>query len=221
MATSACEDQPIPTIGLDLGEMFPERSDWYWKYNHDEFSEVSYWHNRGLTTPAGAEWITYRFWVADEQGIIEDIADGDPSSWDLEIFWEEQSNGWYLRGWSANPEGPSAHLGTQIFEEGVPFALSNVPASGATWTASAGGVDWVTTAFREMTELQFNGQVINDAWRIEVATDDGESVLDSVWWLVNGPGFVQWALPDFRDEDSVRAWQHVHNDSYDNILGSR
>ena len=220
-ALAACDDPVVPTVGLDLGATFPERSDWYWKYNNDDFSEVSYWHNRGLTSPAGSEWITYRMWARSEQEILEDIGDGEPSDWDAEIFWEEQADGWYLRGWAANADGPSAHLGTTIFDEGVPFALSNVPPSGTVWTATVDGEDWTTTVVRESETLEFNGQVITDAWRLEVASASGGSVLDSTWWLVSGPGFVQWDLPDFRADESTGAWEHVHNASYDDVLGSR
>lgn len=221
LATSACDDSPVPTVGLDLGATFPQRADWYWKYNNDDFSEVSYWHNRGVTNVAGSDWLTYRLWVSGEQGILEDIADGEPSDWDLEIFWEEQADGWYLRGWGANPDGPSAALGTTVFESGVPFALSNVPPSGETWTGTADGQDWTTVATRETEVLEFNGHEIEGSWRIEVTSSSGDSVLDSTWWLVTGPGFIQWDLPDFRDPDSMGLWQHVYDETYDNILGSR
>ena len=120
---SGCDEAPIPTTGINVGANFPQRSDWYWKYNNDERSEVAYLHNRGLTNPGGSEWLTYRLWVADEQSLLEDIAAG-VDGWDIEIFFEDQPDGWYLRGWSANSGGPSADLGTSLFDDPVPFALS-------------------------------------------------------------------------------------------------
>ena len=216
----ACEQSPIPTTGLDLGDVFPERDHWYWKYNNDDRSEVAYFHNRGLTNPAGSEWLTYRLWVAGEQSIVEDIADGEASDWDVEIFWEEQADGWYLRGWSANSTGPSAHLGTTVFDQGVPFALSNVPPSGTSWNGTAGGQEWTTSVTQEPSDLEFNGQVVTGAWRVEVASAAGDSVLDSTWWLISGPGFVQFDLPDFRAEDADSPWQHIYNETFDNVLGA-
>jgi hypothetical protein len=221
LAASACDESPIPTTGLDLGQSFPERAHWYWKYNNDDRSEAAYFHNRGLTSPGGSDWLTYRLWVAEEQSIVEDIADGDPSDWDLEIFWEEQPGGWYLRGWSANDAGASAHLGTTLLDEGIPFALSNVPPSGTTWAGAAGGQDWTTTVVRETEDLEFNGQVISGAWRIDVASASGGTVLDSSWWLVSGPGFVQFDLPDFRADGADSPWEHIHNETFDSVLGVR
>jgi len=218
---SACDERPIPTTGLDLGDVFPERDHWYWKYNNDDRPEVAYFHNRGLTNPAGSEWLTYRLWVAAEQSIVDDIADGEASDWDLEIFWEEQADGWYLRGWSANESGPSAHLGTTVFDQGVPFALSNVPPSGTSWVSNAGGQEWTTSVTQEASDLEFNGQVVTGAWRIEVASSAGDSVLDSTWWLIGGPGFVQFDLPDFRAEEVESPWQHIYNETFDNVLGAR
>ncbi len=221
LSGSACDESPIPTTGLDLGDVFPERDQWYWKYNNDDRAEVAYFHNRGLTNPAGSEWLTYRLWVAGEQSIVEDIADGEASDWDLEIFWEQQVDGWYLRGWSANETGPSAHLGTTVFDEGVPFALSNVPPSGTSWNSSAGGQEWTTSVTQEPSDLEFNGQVVTGAWRVEVASSSGDSVLDSTWWLISGPGFVQFDLPDFRAEGAESPWQHIYNETFDNVLGAR
>jgi len=221
LALSGCDQSPVPTVGFDLGSIFPERGDWFWKYNNDDRSEVAYFHNRGLTSPSGEEWVTYRLWVASEQSIIDDIADGEVTDWDVEIYWEETPQGWYLRGWMANPEGPSDHLGTTYFDEGVPFALSNVPQVGTSWEATANDEVWTTTVSREPEELEFNGQVIRDAWRLEIRSATGGSVLDSTWWLVNGPGFVQFDLPDFRAEGGESSWQHVHNKTFDDVLGAR
>ena len=217
----ACDESPIPTTGLDLGEIFPERDHWYWKYNNDDRPEIAYFHNRGLTPTAGSDWLTYRLWVAGEQSIVEDIADGEASDWDVEIFWEEQPDGWYLRGWAANESGPSSHLGTTIFDQGVPFALANVSPSGAVWTGSTDGEEWTTTVTRESADLEFNGQVISGVWRIDVGSAAGGSVLDSTWWLIGGPGFVQFDLPDFRAEGGESPWQYVHDETYDNVLGAR
>ena len=218
---SACDQSPVPTVGFDLGAIFPERGDWFWKYNNDDRPEVTYFHNLGLTNPGGEDWVTYRIWVAGEQSIIDDIADGESSDWDIELYWEEGVDGWYLRGWAANAAGPSSHLGTTLFEDGVPFALSDVPPVGTTWTGSAAGEEWTTTVAREPEELEFNGQVIQEAWRIDVSSTSGTTVLDSSWWLVNGPGFVQFDLPDFRAEGGESPWQHVHNETFDNVLGAR
>ena len=217
-ALSGCDEAPIPTTGLNVGASFPERSDWYWKYNNDDRSEVAYFHNRGLTNPGGNEWLTYRLWVDDEQSLLENIAAG-VDGWDVEIFFEDKPDGWYLRGWSANSEGPSAELGTELFDEPVPFALSNVPPSGTTWSGSTGGEEWTTTVTREPEALEFNGQVLEGVWRLELVSASGTSVMDSTWWLINGPGFVQWDIPAFRSQGGEATWQHVYNDDYNNVLG--
>jgi len=217
-APSGCDEPVVPTFGLNLGELFPQRADWFWKYNNDDFSEVSYWHNLGTTAPDGEDWLTFRLWVGAEQDIIDDIADGDPSDWDLQVYWVERADGWYLRGWEANPVGPSAALGTEYFDVDVPFALSNVT-GGVSWTADAAGRSWTVTPTEVLEDLEFNGQNLQGVWKVEVSSDLGDTPLEGSWWLVGGPGLVQWDLPQWRAQDSTGPWQHMHNDSYDNVLG--
>lgn len=215
-----CAGPAVPTYGIDLGDVFPERAEWYWKYNNDDFAEVSYWVNLGNTAPQGEDWTTFRLWVAPEQVIIDDIADGEPSEWDVQFYWAGRADGWYLQGWQANPDGPSAALGTEYLGgDGVPFAMGDVT-TGKQWTASVNEREWTITAVEVVEDLEFNGQVLRDVWRLDVVTDTGDTPLEGSWWIAGGPGFVQWDLAPFAGpSDPTVPWQHVHNDTYDNVLG--
>ena len=216
-----CE-QPVASFGIDLGDAFPQRADWYWKYNNDDFAEVSYWQNLGTTAPDGEEWVTFRIWVALEQAeFIPDLVDGDPSDWDLQIYFVERSGGWWMMGWEANPNGDYDGLGTEYFDgDGVPFALGDV-ISGRVWESESSGRSWSNTVTRLEGTLEFNGQVLQDVWVLEIASDAGDTPIEGTWWVASGPGIVQWDLPPFRAEvDEPNLWQHMHNDSWDNVLGS-
>jgi hypothetical protein len=214
---AGCE-RPVPSFGLDLGDIFPERTEWYWQYNNDDFVELSWWQNVGLTQPDGDDFMTFRVWVALQQDeFIPDIADGTPSDWDATLYWAEQADGWYLAGWEANPDGEHADLGTTYLDAYVPFAMGDVT-TGKSWTAEANGTTWTTTATELIEDLEFNSQVLTDVWQIVVASEAGDTPLDGTYWLAGGPGIVQWDLPAWRVGENP--WQHMHNDSWDNVLGS-
>ncbi len=224
-AVTGCGGPTVPSFGLDLGDVFPERSDWYWKYNNDDFAEVSYWVNLGDTSPDGEAWTTFRVWVAPEQTVIDDISEAqdagvEPDGWDVQFYWASRPDGWYLQGWQANPDGPSADLGTEyISGNGVPFAMGDVT-TGKQWTASVNEREWTTTAIEVTEDLEFNGQILRDVWRLDVETDVGDTPIEGSWWIAGGPGFVQWDLPPFQGaSEPPNPWQHVHNDTYDNVLG--
>lgn len=221
LLVSGCE-QPVSSIGHDLSSMFPRRADWFWKYDNDDFVEVSYWQNMGTTAPAGEDWTTFRVWVAlQQEEFIPDIADGDPSDWDLQVYWAERAGGFWLAGWEANPTGPSAALGTEHFDgDGVPFAMSDV-VTGKEWTSEAAGRSWTTTATSLPDDLEVGEQLLTDVWQIDVVSDAGDTPLDGSWWLALGPGLVQWDLTPFRADGEERApWQHVYNDTWDNVMGA-
>ena len=61
--------------------------------------------------------------------------------------------------------------------------------------------------------------MLEGVWRLELVSASGTSVMDSTWWLINGPGFVQWDIPAFRSQGGEATWQHVYNDDYNNVLG--
>ena len=115
MLLPACE-QSVAAYGIDLSGAFPQRTDWYWKYNNDDFTEISYWHGMGMTAPDGQDWLTFRIWVAHEQTeFIPDLQDGVADDWDLQIYWSERDAGYSLMGWEANPNGDVDGLGTEYF----------------------------------------------------------------------------------------------------------
>ena len=101
---------------------------------------------------------------------------------------------------------------------GVPFAVANVT-TGDTWTVDANGRTWTVTATEGQEDLEFNSQVLLDVWRVDVSSDTGDTPVEGSWWLSGGPGLVQWDLPPWRADEPTGPWQHVHNDTYDNILG--
>ena len=215
-----CE-QSFGSYGIDLGNAFPQRTDWYWKYNNDDFNEISYWHNMGLTSPDGEDWITFRIWVALEQEeFLPDVGDGVPSDWDLQIYFADRTSGFFLTGWEANPNGDVNGLGAEYFEgNGVPFALGDV-VSGRVWEGEAGERAWTTTVTSVQEDLEFNGQVLQDVWRLDIVSDAGDTPVEGTWWLTSGPGIVQWDLPPFRaDGEEPLPWQHMHNNSWDDVLG--
>jgi hypothetical protein len=221
LVLGGCAGPVVPTIGLDLGGVFPERSDWFWRYDNNDFEAgtMSRWINIGPTSPDGEAWETFRIWQGQEQDIIDDYA-GDGDLWDLQLYFSEQPDGWYLQGWEANPNGTMTSVGTEYLSSpGAPFAMSNVTGS-KQWTATVNEREWTTTATEELDDLEFNGQLLRGVWRLDVETDTGDTPIEGSWWLAGGPGFVQYDLPPFRsDEASPAYWQHVNNDTIDNFLG--
>jgi hypothetical protein len=221
LSAAGC-DPEVSSVGHDLGQLFPRRTHWFWKYDNNDFAEVSYWRNLGTTSPAGADWTTFQVWVALEQDeFLPDLADGDPSDWDVTFYFAERSSAWWLMGWTGNPDGPGAALGTETFDgDGVPFALRDV-VTGRRWTSEAGGRTWTTTVTSLADDLEFHDQIMTDVWQIDLLSDTGDTPADGSWWLASGPGLVQWDLAPFRAEgDAPSPWQHLHNDSWDDVLGA-
>jgi len=215
--TSACDSQVVVTTGFRLSTMFPAGTDWFWRYNNDGYAQEVWWQGLGETSPDGEAWTTLRWWMNANSAIIADFA-GDESNWNLDLYFAERPAGWYLMGYAANPLGPSAELGTEYLEgEGIPFLMDNVRA-GSTWLASAGGLEWTTTASRITEALSFNSQQIDDSWRIDVSSDGGDWPFEGSWWLAQGPGVVQFDVAHWQPQGG-ELWQHLHNDSWQNRLG--
>lgn len=220
-------DQEIGTVGLDLGTLFPERTDWFWKYNNTDVSEVSFWHNQGNTSPDGEDWTTFRVWVDGEQAIIDDIGDtpddvGEPEdAWVFKAYWAERGNGWYFMGFSANPDGAMQELGQVFYEgDGIPFALSDVT-TGVTWETEANGNSWTTSPVKNEDEITFNGQSYDGSWEITIESDTGDTPFEGHWTLMGGPGIIRWDVNAFRHDEATGApWRHVRNADWSDVLGA-
>jgi len=212
-----CEGSYVATVGHDLSDTFPERGDWFWRYNNDDFVEEVYWWGLGETSPQDESWITFRWWVNEAQVIIEDF-DGDEGLWDVETYWKSRADGFYFMGWSANDSGPSADLATEFMPgDGVPFAMSNI-LTGQEWTAEVGDRTWTMTATEELEPLSFNGNLHEGVWRIDMQTEAQDVPFEGSFWMSQGAGFVQWDVPRWRGEGGL-PWQHIHNDTWTNRFG--
>ena len=214
---SACE-QPVPTLGFDISEMFPATTDHYWRYDNDGRAEVTYWISEGETSPFGEPLTTFALWIGAEQDIIDDYS-GDQAAWAVRLYFAHRSNGYYLAGWEANPDGPSPAFGTvELDGDGVPFALSNV-ARAQTFDADSGGADWTTTFVgEEAGPFEFNGQSYTDVWHINITSSIGNFPFEGDFWLKAGPGIIQYDIVGYRPATG-EPWTHVHNDVIANILG--
>jgi len=214
----SCDSNIVGTTGFRLSGMFPSQTDWFWRYNNDGYVEETWWQGRGETSPDGEAWATLRWWVNHNSLIIEDFA-ADESNWNFDLYFAERISGWYLMGYAANPDGPTPELGSEYMDgDGVPFLMKNV-LSGDQWGASTGGREWTTTATRVDESLTFNSQSIADSWRIDVASEQGDWPFEGSWWLAQGPGIVQFDISQWRPETGD-SWQHLHNDSWQNRLGT-
>lgn len=217
VALAACDEGPVATTGYDLAANFPAAPDHFWKYDNLGLDDVTYWLSQPDASPLGESWTTIRWWSGDSQGLIDDFA-GDRALWLVDLHYVERTDGWYWMGWSSNPDGGRADLGDGHFEgDGVPFVMKGAT-RGRTWTGQALGQEVTLTADEEAEVLEFNGQRIEDAWRLTLESDGDGLPFIGTWWLVGGPGFVQWNAPAFETAQGT-PWTHVHNDATTNLLG--
>ncbi len=216
LPVAGCE-QPVPSLGFDVGDLFPAATDHYWRYNNQGRTDVTYWIAEGDTEFNGESLTTFRLWVGAEQGIIDDYGD-DQDEWTVAVYFRRSAQGWYLAGWDANPEGASASLGSEYFEDGVPFALANVRI-GQTVDSTAGGTDWVTTFVDEENgPFEFNGQSYTDVWHVKLESSVGNFPFEGDFWLKAGPGIITYDVVGYRPTTG-EAWNHIHNDQIANIFG--
>ncbi len=222
LVLASCAGPEIPSIGLDLGDAFSSRADWFWEYDNDDYGvdRGSRWVSLGDTSPNGEPLHTFRIWNQPLQDILDDVADGSQDTWDVHLYFVQNPDGWYLKGWEANPDGTQPEVGTEYLDgDGVPFAMTNVT-QGKSWTASLNEREWTTTANEELENLQFNGYDLRGVWRLDITTDTGDTPIEGSWWLAGGPGIVQYDLEPFAsDEDEPAPWQLKNNDTMDNFLG--
>ena len=216
-ALGGCE-QPVPTLGYDIGDLFPAAPDRFWRYDNDGRTDTTYWISEGETSPNGAPLLTFALWIGVEQDIIDDFGD-DQSDWAIRVYFNDTAQGVYLAGWEANPNGPSVSFGTVWFEgDGVPFALSNVSIA-QKFEVNAGGADWITTFVdEEPGPFEFNGQSYTEVWHINLTSSVGNFPLEGDYWLKAGPGLIQYDMVGYRPTDG-QPWTHIHNDVVDNIFG--
>ncbi|MBJ93128.1 MAG: hypothetical protein CMP23_01495 [Rickettsiales bacterium] len=213
-----CDNEIISVSGFSLGDMFPSQQNWFWRYNNDGFSEELWWHSHGFSSPDGEEWSTFRIWLDDHADILSDFT-GEEDGWLLDLFFIERPAGWYLMGYSANPAGTEAALGSSYFAgDGLPFLLNSVM-SGDTWDLELDGRAWTVTASRSADVLAFNSQQISESWRIDLVSETNDWPLEGSYWLAQGPGIVQLDVPLWRPE-AEHFWQHLHNDNWANRLGT-
>ncbi|MCO4772697.1 MAG: hypothetical protein KDA24_21880 [Deltaproteobacteria bacterium] len=213
---AGCE-QPVPSLGFNVGDLFPATTDHYWRYNNDGRTDVSYWIAEGETTYEGEALTTFRLWVGSEQATIDDFGD-DQNEWAVLVYFRRTAQGWYLAGWSANPDGASASIGSEYFAEGVPFALASV-AIGQEFTSTAGGADWTTTFVDEENgPFEFNGQSYTDVWHIKLESSVGNFPFEGDYWLKAGPGIISYDVVGYRPTTN-EPWNHIHNDVIANIFG--
>ncbi len=212
-----CE-QPVPTLGHNIGSIFPAAPDRYWRYNNDGRTDVMYWIAEGTTSPNGEPLVTFALWIGAESEIVDDYGD-DQSDWAVRVYFDDTPQGFYLAGWEANPDGPSVSFGTVWFEApGVPFALANVSIA-QSFSVTAGGADWTTTFVDEEDgPFEFNGQSYTDVWHVNVTSSIGNFPLEGDFWLKAGPGIIQYDAVGYRPTDG-QVWTHIHNDVLDNIFG--
>ena len=215
---TACEPT-VAVTGFDIGRMFPTTTDHFWKYNRSDDATVAYMLTEGATSPAGEEWSAYRFYFGDEAEMVNAFA-ADRGTWDhwsAVLYFKERPAGWYFMGWDSNPD--RLDIGTMLMDDdGIPFAVGNAfPDSN--WTGSGGGKAWTVTTTGPVAEpLEFNGQVVESAWHMNLASDSEDTALEGDWWLVQGTGIVQFDVSGL-DQGELSGWQHQHNDVIANITG--
>jgi len=216
----------IGVAGFDVGRLFPERADWLWQYNNDDFEEESFWRSVGDTSPNGEAWATYQVWVSSHEDFLADVQ-ADADGWDFELYFADRTgsldaalgSGWYFMGWSGGA-GDEFSLGEQFLsQDGLPFAMAN-STSGQLRTVTLDGWDFQLTSSRQDATLEFNGQSIRDYWDVEVVSEQGSFPFEGTYSMQSGPGLFQFDAAAVRSgEDEPAPWQHRHNDTWENVLG--
>lgn len=205
-----CE-QPVGSLGTDLGPLFPANADHYWQYTNFGRAERAYWVNEGVTDLDGEDASTFRIWVGTDIEVRDDYL-ADQEWWAVTVWFVDRADGWYFMGWDANPNGPSAGLGTNQFEApGVPIATSSISV-GLEVDSVAGGLDWTTTYVeQEAGPFEFNGQSYTDAWHVNLTSSAGNTPFEGDYWLKAGPGIIQYDVVGYRPATG-EPWTHFHND---------
>ena len=219
LSALACEPT-VAITGFDIGRMFPEAQDHFWKYNHGDDADIGYLVTDGVVSPAGEDWLAYRFFFGPEQDMVDAFSRprAEWDHWSTVVYFVERRDGWYLMGWDGNPSENDIG-GLLMDDDGLPFAVGNAFPN-SSWTGSGGGKAWTVTTTGIIEEpLEFNSQVIESAWHLVVA-DDAEEVnpMEGEWWLVQGSGIVQFNAEGL-DFGELGPWQHQHNDLLVNITG--
>lgn len=213
-----CGGGAVAISGYDMKQAFPRADERFWQFDNDAYTEQVWWIADGTTAPAGEDWITHTWWFVEQADLVDDWL-GAREMWAIKSYWADRANGVYWMGWTSNPTGPLADQGESLFEgDGVPFAMASAR-RGQEWTSTAGGHQWTTVADDEAEVLEFNSQHIEGAWRITVTSDLGDTPMEGPWWLVSGPGIVQWDAQALRPPQGT-AWQHYYNDILGNLLGA-
>jgi hypothetical protein len=230
LGTVGCDEQVIGSSGLNLGDMFPARADWFYHYDNDDFSEEMFWHNAGLSTPHDEEWMTFRVWVDSFQNIIDDISADDSIpevddgvNWVVKLYFFDNGGPVFFQGWSANPDGPMAELGTVYYDSpGLPFALSDTIDGETFWDDELHGTSWTATPSRNNGELTFNGNSFTNSWDIDIVTDEGDHPFEGTWSVLGGPGIIRFDVNAFRsDLEPHSTWEYNREAAWSEVLGSR
>jgi hypothetical protein len=230
LLTCGCDDQVIGASGLNLGDMFPKRPDWFYHYDNDDFSDVSFWHNVGTTHPHDEDWITLRVWVDSFANIIDDVgADDlepevdDGTNWAVKLYFFDNGGPVWFQGWEANPDGPRPELGTVLYDSpGLPFALSDTIEGETVWQGESGPTAWTATPSRNNEELTFNGNSFTGSWDVDIVTEAGDHPFEGRWTLMGGPGIIRWDVNAFRsDLETPSMWEYNREAAWADVLGSR
>lgn len=214
----ACEPT-VAVTGFDIGRMFPGGEDQFWKYTHDDDGNVGYMITEGTENPAGEDWQAYRFYFGEEAALVDAFSQ-DRANWDhwsATLYFIDRASGWHFMGWDSN--APVMDIGSVFMDDdGIPFAVGNAFRD-STWSGSGGGKVWTVTTTGVITEpLAFNGQEVDGAWHMNIASDTADSQMEGDWWLVQGTGVVQFDVAGLA-QGELSPWQHQHNDDVSNITG--
>lgn len=230
MGTVGCDSQYIGSTGLNLGDMFPKRADWFYHYDNDDFSDASFWHNAGTSRPHDEDWITFRVWVDSFENIINDVgaddlqpAVDDGTNWTVKLYFFEEGGPVSFQGWEANPVGGRQELGTVYYDTpGLPFAFGDAVDDETTWEGSSGGTDWTVTPSSNPDELTFNGNSFSGSWDLDIATEAGDHPFEGTWTLMGGPGIIRWDVNAFRsDLEAPSMWEYNREAAWADVLGAR
>ncbi len=230
LGTVGCDEQVIGSSGLNLGDMFPKRADWFYHYDNDDYSEVSFWHNAGLSAPHDDDWITMRVFVDSFQGIIDDVSADDQTpdvddgtNWAFKLYFLDNAGPVWFQGWEANPDHPDwASLGTVYYDSpGMPFALSDTIDGETLWMDEQYDTSWTATPSRNNGELTFNGNSFTNSWDIDITTDAGDHPFEGTWTILGGPGIIRFDVNAMRsDLDPGAPWEYNREAAWAEVLGS-
>lgn len=230
LLTFGCDEQTIGASGLNLGDMFPKRADWFYHYDNDDYSEVSFWHNAGTSAPHDEDWITMRVWIDPFQTIIDDISEDDlqpevddGDGWTVKLYFFDNGGPVWFQGWEANPDGNMPELGTVYYDSpGLPFALSDTISGETEWADDNHGTSWTVIPTRRDEVMAFNGNEFGGAWDIDITTEAGDHPFEGTWSILGGPGIIRFDVNAFRsDLDPHSWWEYNREAAWTDVLGGR